>query len=134
MAVIKTAVNSRIYIHILDHFLIPSTDNAFGDEDFVFKDDNTSCHRAKCVRDFLANRQIATMNWPANSPDLNPIENMRWKLKKTRPGEISTLQGRSDHCHSQMLKKINIDYYQSLVTSTLLKKRNENGSILTHFL
>ena len=76
LAVIKTTVNSRIYIHILDHFLIPSIDNAVKYEDVVFQDDNTSCHREKCVRDFLADRQIVTMNWPANSPYLSPIENM----------------------------------------------------------
>ena len=76
LTVIKTTVNFQIYIDILDHFLILLTDNAFGDEDVVFQDDNTSCHRAECVRDFLADKQIASMDWPAYSPDLNSIENM----------------------------------------------------------
>lgn len=117
LAVVKTTVNSRIYIDILDHFLIPSIDNAFGDEDIVFQDDNASCHRAKCVRDFLADRQIATMDWPANSPDLNPIENMWWKLKKL-------VQAKSPLCKEDLIiairkcwKELNIDYCQSLITS-----------------
>ena len=76
LSVIKTTANSRICIDILDHFLIPSIDSAFGDEDILFLDDNEFCHREKCVRDFLADRRIPFMDWPANIPDLNPIENM----------------------------------------------------------
>ena len=56
LAVVKTTVNSGIYIDILDHILIPSIDNAFGDKDVVFKHDNASCHRAKHVRDCLVDR------------------------------------------------------------------------------
>lgn len=117
LAVVKTTVNSQIYIDILDHFLIPSIDNAFGDEDVVFQDDNASCHRAKCVRDFLADRQIATMDWPANSPDLNPIENMWMKLKKL-------VQAKSPLCKDDLIiairecwKEMDINYCQSLIRS-----------------
>ena len=56
LAVVKTTVNSRIYIDILDRILIPSIDNAFGDENVVFQDDNASCHRAKRVKDCRADR------------------------------------------------------------------------------
>ena len=121
LAVFKTAVNSQTYIDILDHFLIPSIDNAFGDEDAVFQNDNVSCHREKCVRNFLVDRQIATMDWPANSPILNPIENMWQKLKKL-------LQAKSPLCKEDPIiairkcwKEINIDYCQSLITSVLAR-------------
>ena len=40
LAVVKTTVNSQIYIDILDPFPIPSIDNALGDEDILFQDDN----------------------------------------------------------------------------------------------
>ena len=45
--------------------------------DFLFQDDNASCHRSKQVKGLLnqnRNSPIKTINWPANSPDLNPIE------------------------------------------------------------
>ncbi len=53
---------------------IPSIEKKFGD-DAIFQDDNASCHRAKSVKAFLQERHINSMTWPANSPDLNPIEN-----------------------------------------------------------
>ena len=56
LTVVKTTISSRIYIDILDRFLIPSIGNAFVDEDVVFQDDSASCHRAKRVRDYLADR------------------------------------------------------------------------------
>jgi transposase len=38
--------------------------------------DNAPIHKAKLVTDFLAHHGIPTLEWPAQSPDLNPIENM----------------------------------------------------------
>ena len=102
---------------MLDHFLIPSIDYAFGDKDA----DNVSCHRAKCVRDFFADRQIATIYWTANSPDLILIESMWWKLKKL-------IQAKSPLCKEDLIiairkywKEINTDFYQSIITSMPVK-------------
>ncbi|GFS47959.1 transposable element Tcb2 transposase [Trichonephila clavipes] len=38
--------------------------------DFIFMDDNTPCHRAVLIDDFLETENIQRMSWPANSPDL----------------------------------------------------------------
>ncbi|UYV65570.1 hypothetical protein LAZ67_3004741 [Cordylochernes scorpioides] len=43
-------------------------------ENFLLMDDNAHPHRAGVVDTFLQNHAIARMNWPARSPDLNPIE------------------------------------------------------------
>ena len=75
-------VNSKTYIHILQHFLIPSVEIWFEDStDFIFQNDNASCHRSKIIRNFLQQNNIKTMTWPANSPDHNPIKNIWAKLK-----------------------------------------------------
>ena len=41
---------------------------------FIFMDDNTRLHRAYLVDDYLEREDIQRMDWPAMSPDMNPIE------------------------------------------------------------
>ncbi|GFY35754.1 transposable element Tcb2 transposase [Trichonephila clavipes] len=47
--------------------------------DFIFMDDNAPCHRAVLIDDFLETENIQRMSWPANSPDLNPIQRI-WDM------------------------------------------------------
>ncbi|GFX48180.1 transposable element Tc1 transposase [Trichonephila clavipes] len=48
---------------------------AVGDN-FVFMDDNATCHRTLAVQDCLDNEGIHRLVWSARSPDLKPIENV----------------------------------------------------------
>jgi transposase len=48
---------------------------AFGPQ-FLFMDDNARPHRAHQIDDFLECEDIQRMEWPARSPDLNPIEHL----------------------------------------------------------
>ena len=49
----------------------------------VFKQDNALCHTAKSVKTFLSEEDVTVMEWPAQTPDMNPIQNV-WKLPKER--------------------------------------------------
>ena len=42
----------------------------------VLQDDNARPHRARVVRDFLHQNNVVSMQWPALSPDMAPIEHL----------------------------------------------------------
>ena len=102
IALIDGMVTSDVYITVLTNKLVPFFDalNADGITDIVFQQDNASSHVSKKTREFLTNtaRQhgFVVMNWPPNSPDMNPIENLCAHLKlelHRRYPDTSTLRG-----------------------------------------
>jgi hypothetical protein len=50
-------------------------------EAFVFMNDNSRHYRADVVNDFLQDKDIARLEWPACYPDMNPIEHAWDRLK-----------------------------------------------------
>ncbi|GBO10113.1 Transposable element Tc1 transposase [Araneus ventricosus] len=46
------------------------------DTEFILMDDNARPHRAVLVDEFIESEDIHRMDWPARSPDVNPIEHV----------------------------------------------------------
>ena len=51
-------------------------------------DDNSRPHRAHAVNDFLQDNDIARLEWPACSPNMNLIEHARDRLKRALYGQV----------------------------------------------
>lgn len=77
-------INSAVYVEVLDDYVLASRDWCCMDPTtFIFQQDNARVHTTCLVKDFFTKYGIVVLEWPANSPDLSPIENI-WAFIKRR--------------------------------------------------
>jgi len=62
----------------------------FPQRSFIFQHANPPCHRLASTVSFLEDHNICLLDWPANSPDTNPIENL-WHIIKSKINNLGPL-------------------------------------------
>ncbi|GFX05486.1 transposable element Tcb2 transposase [Trichonephila clavipes] len=99
---------------------------AIGD-DFILMDDNCRPHRANLTEDFLFEEGIVRIEWPACSPDMNPIEHVWDALGRRVVGRQPPPQTLQE-LERALLEKW--DRIPQLVINSLIDSMPQRGSTL----
>lgn len=110
-------MDARYYINILAQNLKQSARKMNIADQFLFMQDNDPKHTAGVTKRYFQNTAINLLEWPAQSADLNPIENIWSTLDTNIPPSGRTNPENFYQSLKLAWNQLGADYLQKLVES-----------------
>ena len=90
-------MNGAMYREMLSENLLPSARALKMKRSWVFQHDNDPKHTARVTKEWLRKKHFKVLEWPSQSPDLNPRSQPHWRELKVRvaqqqPQNITALE------------------------------------------
>lgn len=108
------------YRVIIDNHILPFVYNIHGETDqFILQEDNFGSQRALTIATYSVNEKVIHIVWPAQRPDLNPIENV-WGFMKNCSRKFSVHPRNPMHLNkilSDMSNSLPDSYSTNLIAS-----------------
>jgi hypothetical protein len=115
---VEGSIDKEQYIQNLEDFgFIKDLDERYGALQWIFMQDGAPCHTSQMAVDWIEENCDLLSDWPANSPDLNPIE-LLWAILKHAVSSVgpSTVDELKQVLQSAW-KGISLDVVSSLCAS-----------------
>ena len=71
---IEAKINGEMYREIVDENLLQSAQDLRLGQRVTLQQDNDLQHTAKTMQEWLRDKSLNVLEWPSQSPDLNPIK------------------------------------------------------------
>jgi len=127
------SMTSKTYIKLLKTSMVTNIVRCSG-EDFLFMQDNAPIHRSQETMTFFEEKGIDLLVSPANSPDLNPVENV-WGLLARRVyadsrhfSDVKTLQKAIEDCWAALTMEELRPFVSSMPDRIFEVIRNQGGN------
>ncbi|KAG2466468.1 TCB1 transposase, partial [Polypterus senegalus] len=114
---IKGKMTAAMYRDILNENLLQSALDLTLGRRFIFQQDNDPKHTAKISKVWLQDSSVNVLEWPSQSPDLNPIEHLWRDLKMAVHRRFPSNLMELERCCKEQWAKLAKDRCAKLVAS-----------------